>query len=115
MSEQITVLVFEPGQPGVTREIGNDLAALQAVVGGYIEVVHPPDLPAGMCLVCNEEGQLRDLPRNRRVPGVLALGGYLRGTFFVTREEGEEFASLTEADVAAVTRLAGGWTPALNS
>lgn len=46
-----------------------DLDSLSSFVGGYIEVIRPPDLPILECgcsliLVTNEEGLLLDLPPN---------------------------------------------------
>ena len=39
------------------------LDELQAFVGGYIEVLHPPS-KTGAMLIVNEEGKLRGLPHN---------------------------------------------------
>jgi len=39
--------------------------ALQKVVGGYIEIVHPKGLPHPFCLVVNEEGLLNKKPINK--------------------------------------------------
>ncbi len=93
--EKIRVVVFEPGKPGEVRDIDNDLKAMQAIVGGYIEIVRLHWLPRDRALsaVCNEEGLLRGLPPNR---------AGLVGPFFVVREEPPEFVSLTDADVALV-------------
>jgi hypothetical protein len=49
------------------------LAELQAVVGGYIEVVRALD---GMWLVLNEDGKRLELPRNDLATGTyIAAGG----------------------------------------
>lgn len=95
-TDTIRVLVYEPGKPtGEVREIANDLPALQAIVGGYIEAVRlEPFMP--LMVICNEEGLLMRLPFNRR--GIV-------GTFFVCREvpptdpeDGTDFGSLTAGD-----------------
>jgi hypothetical protein len=53
MSEnKITVLKIEPGQAPQVKEIQNDLASLQAEVGGLIECIR---FPNGCVAVCNEE------------------------------------------------------------
>jgi hypothetical protein len=77
LPDVIRALVFEPGQPPVSRSIENTLKAFQATVGGYLEMVRSP-IP-GTVIYCNEEGKLRGLPANRRHPGI---GDVLVGTFF---------------------------------
>lgn len=49
--------------------------SLGAVVGGYIELVHPLGLQPPYCMIVNEEGLLKDLPLNR-------AGSLLYGTQF---------------------------------
>ena len=49
--------------------------SLGAVVGGYIELVHPQGLQPPYCMIVNEEGLLKDLPLNR-------AGSLLYGTQF---------------------------------
>ena len=93
-ADRIQVLVFEPGKPSELREIDNDLGALQAIVGGYVEMVRLPALTKrGLALFANEDGRLQQLPANR-------CG--LVGTFFIARVRsaafGEDFVSLEESD-----------------
>ena len=92
--DKISVIVFEP--PGTEceyREIDNTLEAMQEIVGGYIEVVplcNKDDEPIhGIVLVCNEEGKLKGLPDNIKV-----WGDPIKGTCFICRTDGEEFASI---------------------
>jgi len=93
----IRVLVYEPGKPGVERDVPNELGAMHAIVGGHLETVHLQiDFP-DLLVVCNDNGQRLGLAFNR---GIL-------GTFFVVRRAGAEFASLTDADVRLVHTLAG--------
>ena len=89
----MNVLLVEPGKKPREAEIGSELEALQAVVGGNIEAVYPWDEPAA--LVCNEEGKLTGLPLNRvlrdengRIADIVA------GTFFICGLGDEDFQSL---------------------
>lgn len=71
----ITVLVANPGEDIMKREIPNTLAALQELVGGHIETI---TLPAGQILIVNEEGAIKGMPLNRLVrtfDRILALHG----------------------------------------
>ncbi len=69
-----------------------DLAAMQAAVGGHIEMVRT--WQAGYWLVVNEEGMLNDLPKNARAtalvhPEVWVLDG-IRGDALVMCEAAED-------------------------
>lgn len=73
----------------------DDLKALQAAVGGYIQAVHLDDAAlaalfahysalnvddaAYMCLVVNEEGKLKGLPVNRDATAWYACGDIIVG------------------------------------
>lgn len=54
------------------------LEELQAVVGGYIEIVTLPD---GALLICHEDGRLRQLPVNK--PASLLVGQPILGNVAV--------------------------------
>lgn len=82
------VAVYEPGTLGAVKEIDGSLPSMQDIVGGYIEQVPFRDK---LVILCNEDGIMRRLPVNR-------MG--LRGTFFVTRVKGENYVTLTNADLA---------------
>jgi hypothetical protein len=88
------VLVYKPGCPGEVQTVANDLSALQAIVGGYIEEVRSVMPIPELVLICNEEGRLLALPKNRFD---------IHGTFFITRCSGEDYASLTDADLILIT------------
>ncbi|MCD8008246.1 MAG: DUF3846 domain-containing protein, partial [Clostridiales bacterium] len=60
---KIDVLLVKPGEFPQPFQISTELEALQAAVGGDIQVVYPYDDPVG--LVCNEEAKLTGLPLNR--------------------------------------------------
>jgi len=89
---KIKVLKIEPGQAPQVKEIRNDLASLQAEVGGLIECI---SFPNGCVAVCNEEGKINGMPPNRRL-----------GADFVcdTTHDGE-FASLSKSKVAEYSQL----------
>ena len=59
----MNVLVITPGQIPEAKNIGEGLAALQAVVGGPIQAIYPFEEP--VALICHEEGKLLGLPLNR--------------------------------------------------
>ncbi len=91
------VLVIEPGECPVEKEIGSSLEDMQRLVGGCIQVVYP--FPEEVALVCNEEGKLQGLPLNRALRDA---GGevydIISGTFFLCAApaDSESFESLTE-------------------
>lgn len=79
------VIIVEPGKDPRAAQIGDSLEEMQAVVGGYIEAVHP--FPDPVVIVCNEEGRLLDLPENR-------FG--ICGTFFICGVGEEDFTDFPE-------------------
>lgn len=88
----IKVMIYEPNKSaGTLTETDGSLASLQAIVGGWIEQVTIPDRPE-LALICNEEGQLLNLPKNR--------WGFV-GTVLVARlsSDRSELVSLTESDL----------------
>lgn len=88
------VVITEPGTAAGVREIDNNLAALQALVGGCIEVV---PLSGGLLLICNEEGKLAGLP-------VSMFYGQdpIAGPAIICRDVGEDLGSLTDAQARVV-------------
>jgi hypothetical protein len=67
------------------------LEELQAVVGGFIEVVSPIGKNIGKILVINEEGKLMELPLNenatRAMGGNLFPGDYISGNAILCTSE----------------------------
>ena len=56
-------LKIEPGKAPERINVANELASLQSLVGGYIEVIYPDERrPVG--LICNEEGKCCGLELN---------------------------------------------------
>ena len=87
------VVYVEPGKPAVEKKIGTDLQDLQAEVGGFIECIYNRD---GTIIVANDEGKLLGMEGNRR----LGNGSVIAGPFFVIGDAGENFRSLTDAQVS---------------
>lgn len=87
------VVYVEPGKPAVEKKIGTDLQDLQAEVGGLIECIYNRD---GTIIVANDEGKLLGMEGNRR----LGNGSVIAGPFFVIGDAGENFRSLTDAEVS---------------
>ena len=88
----ILALKVEPGKTPKIVAVPNTLDALQAALGGDIEVV---GLDANASLVCNGEGKLLGLPANRQVGS-----DTIAGTFLIVGAEDGEFCSLSDADAA---------------
>lgn len=88
------VVYVEPGKPAVEKEIGSKLEDLQEAVGGLIECVYAHR--DNTILVCNDEGKLLGMEGNRRLDN----GSIIAGPFFVIGSAGENFRSLTDAEVS---------------
>ena len=89
VTEQMTVLVVEPGYAPYEKTIQHELYAMQEIVGGLITAIYPYDEPVG--IVANDEGLLLGMDFNRTVEG--GYGG-LVGTFFVCGLTVDDFCSL---------------------
>lgn len=67
-----------------------ELAEMQEIVGGYIEMVTFDD---GSMMICNEEGKVHDLPRNNVATAIFRLkrrvdSDWIAGdAIFYSREE----------------------------
>lgn len=94
MPETYRVVFVEPGKPAVEKEIGTKLEDLQAAVGGLIECIYSHN--DGSIIVANDEAKLIGMEGNRR----LGNGSIIAGPFFVIGDAGEEFRSLTDAEVS---------------
>lgn len=82
----IKVIRIKVGADPVEVLVENELSALQALVGGNIEVVTPC---ADLAVVCNEEGRLLGLPHNCRIMGTDYVGD-----IFICGIDGDEFADM---------------------
>ena len=97
---EITVLRVEPGKVPEPVTMPNTLAAMQQMVGGYIEIVCLDDA----CLVCNEEGKLIGLELNRGLRDEHGeIYDVMAGTFLVVGLSEDSFTSLTPEQVQKYT------------
>ena len=91
------VVIKHPGKIGEHADIPNNLEDLQALVGGYIEIVH---VNADMVAIVNEEGKLKKLPKNCcGLVGTIVFAG--------TDDQGE----LTDIDPDYAEVLTDGFVP----
>lgn len=102
------VLIIEPGQAPKPVEIENSLEAEQAVVGGLIEVVSPPNHPDDAVLICNEEGKLLNLEMNRMI--CLEDGtpyDIICGPLIICRApvDSDEFEGLTDSQIETYSKM----------
>ena len=88
------VIIIEPKEKPVVKEIEGGLDCLQKIVGGYIQVVYPFSDPVG--IICNEEGKLNGLPLNRALYHQGEIYDILSGTIIVTGLTEDDFGSLTD-------------------
>ena len=88
------VVYVEPGKPAVEKEIGTKLEDLQAEVGGLIEWIYSHN--DDTIIVANDEAKLIGMEGNRR----LGNGSIIAGPFFIIGDGGENFRSLTDAEVS---------------
>lgn len=117
MEKEIQIIHVRVGQPPVVKTVQNELNEFNKLVGGHLECI---DLD-GFDLICNEEGEIRDLPLNRIIPaqapevpeGIeiiymddnLAEPGQMgewriKGDFFICRHDDDgDFASLQSEDI----------------
>ena len=84
---QYRVVYVEPGKPAVEKKIGTKLEDLQAEVGGLIE-----------CIYCHRDGTLIVANDEAKLLGMDG-GSIIAGPFFVIGDAGENFRSLTDAEV----------------
>lgn len=93
------ILTIEPGRHPRTAHIPYGLSSMQAVVGGYIQVIYPWDDP--VALVCDEEGRLKQAEFNRLITPKVAIFG----TFFICGLGDEDFTDLSDEMLAKYAQL----------
>lgn len=91
MPKTLRVLMVEPHEAPRELFITDQIDDLQETVGGLIEVIDNGD---GTLLVCNDESKLIGMDGNRRINGDVVAG-----SFFVVGKNGENFRSLTDAEM----------------
>ena len=94
------VVVVEPKKKPVVQDIDTGLESMQKIVGGSIQAVYPFDEP--VALICNEEGNLLNLPLNRALRDDEGnVYDIISGTFFVCAvpPDSDRFEGLTDKQV----------------
>ena len=99
----IKVLKVEPDKAPELIEMPNELEAMQAIVGGYIEVYPIAD---DVSIVCNEEGKMNGMELNRPIYQDGEIIEIIAGTFFIAGYDYSigEFVSLTEEQIAKYSK-----------
>lgn len=91
MADMIKAIRMRPDEDPEEIQIENELRALQAEVGGYIETIYLAD---GVTAIVNEEGKLEQLAPNCLLRGDLIVGPIVlvgvRGANFCSIPEGYE-------------------------
>lgn len=93
----VRVVVANPGDEPVVREIENTLEALQSAVGGYIEALSFNELTVYVA----EEGRMRGMPFNRFFAGIPLVGPIV---VCASDDEGETI-SLTSHQASHACRM----------
>ncbi len=107
-AKELTVLMVEPGKHPKVTKIKDDLDFLQKAVSigadyqGLIEFV---GLGNGDCIMCNEEGKLIGLDRNRCLGDDILVGVF----YIMSENENGELLSLSEKKIKRYTELF--WEP----
>ena len=96
------VIYKEPGKEPRTMVIPNELKVLQDLVGGYIETLKIAD---NVVMIFNEGGKLLDLAPNFFVG---AIADVILGPVIIAGEDGEEFTSLSEDNIAFISGILRG-------
>jgi hypothetical protein len=101
--DKLTVVLLEPGKLARVEKIDASLAGLQGAVGGSIEAMYP--FEEEVCIVCNEEGKILDMPLNRSVRMEGQIVDISAGTFFICDCSGSNFGSLSQEQQQKYLRM----------
>ena len=102
--EEIRFLEVIPGEQPLVNTCYNDLDTLQCLVGGPIECVYPWD--GEVCIICNEEGKIRELTKNRPLRYKDGqIYDWICGWFMVVGIDGENFRSLTDEEIEKYSKI----------
>ena len=96
------IIYKEPGKEPRTMIVPNTLKMLQDLVGGYIETLKIAD---NVVMIFNEEGKLLDLAPNFFVG---AIADVILGPVIIAGEDGDEFTSLSEDNIAFISGILRG-------
>ena len=83
--EQISVIIKTPNSRPFKALIDNELEALQAIVGGYIEILPVCSDKKEVLLIVNEEGKIMNLPYN-----FMTEYDFIAGTAIFCGADGED-------------------------
>ena len=99
---KIKVIIKRPDEEfGHVCNISNSLENLQKTVGGYIEAVPLTD---EIVMICNEDGNLRQLEHNFFLPF-----DWIVGTAIICGVDGDEFSDIPEGFFSTWKKLLRGW------
>ena len=93
----IDVILVEPGEEAKMITMGDNLEAMQGIVGGLIEEYMPYE--DEVALVCNDEGKMIGMPPNRAIKDADGtVMDIIAGPFFVAYApiESEKFLSMPD-------------------
>lgn len=97
--EKIKVILLEPMKKAEVIEIDNTLESLQKIVQGLIEPAYFFEEP--VCLICNEEGKINNMPLNRAVcDNNNNIIDIIAGPAIICDASGEDFASLNDKQLS---------------
>lgn len=94
------VIVKNPGQAPVLKDIPNTLEALQQAVGGCIEMF--ASMIDHVCMVVNDEGKLQGLTPNFRYYGDCIVGACIFAAV-----QGEDLTNLSDGQIDAIMEAFG--------
>lgn len=101
MGKELTGFMIHPYKRGRKLTIQNELHDIQKAVGGLIEV-YKPFKDSRYLLICDEEGKYKGLDSSI----IVAKGrDQIAGSAFICKEDGEEFASLSDEEIGMIK----GW------
>lgn len=97
MGKQIRIMVKKVNQKHSVETVDDCLDTYHNLVGGFIEIVR---LGNGICMVCDDEGKLKDYEPNLLFPNDIIMGDV-----FFCSEKDAEFASLSDEQVANLEEM----------
>jgi hypothetical protein len=102
----IKVIVARVGQAPVVKDMDDTLEGMQAIVGGYVEMIM---ISETVDMYFHEEGRLRGFPLNRYVMDVHGNNWDILGDLFLASHDDQgETISLSDADVEKWLPRLGG-------
>lgn len=75
--EKIKALLVKPNELPLEIELHNTLKAKEKLVGGLIEVAYLNNTKEDICLICNENAKIENLPINRFLGNQFIYGDFL--------------------------------------